>query len=249
MTSKQTDNRFARIRLLMGQAGLDQLENARVLVLGIGGVGSNCAEALARGGVGNLILLDQDVVDITNINRQAVAYSSTVGRPKVAVMTDIIQEINPACQVTAVQVTLTRETVADQLAALPRPDYVIDCIDHVPSKVAIAQWCQAQGLPLLAAMGAGNKLDPQHLRFADIYDTYNCPLSRALRAKYRQAGIEKLTVIFSDELPVKIQDPASSAKEHTLGTMSYMPPIMGMMMAGKVIRQILNLDASQGGRG
>ena len=90
MTSKQTDNRFARIRLLMGQAGLDQLENARVLVLGIGGVGSNCAEALARGGVGNLILLDQDVVDITNINRQAVAYSSTVGRPKVAVMTDII---------------------------------------------------------------------------------------------------------------------------------------------------------------
>ena len=241
-TQEKAPHRFSRVELLLGADRLAQLQGATVMVLGLGGVGGSCAVALARGGVGTLILLDRDTVEITNINRQAVAYTSTIDRVKANVMCDLVYEINPDCQVYADQVELTQTNIADVFSRYPRPDYVIDCIDMVGAKVHVAVHCQNAGLPLIAAMGAGNKLDPTQLTFADIYQTKNCNLSRVMRREYKKAGIQQLDVIFSTELPVKIQNPASAAKQHTLGTMSYMPPIMGEMLASQVIRHLVGLS-------
>lgn len=237
------DNRFERVKLILGDEGLTALRKSTVMVLGLGGVGSNCVEALARGGVGTLILIDMDVVDYTNINRQAIAFTSTVGRPKAEVMAEMVHDINPACQVYAEQQELDQQNIPTYLSQFPRPDYVIDCIDLVLSKAALAAWAQAEGLPLLVAMGAANKLDPLRFQFTDIHQTYNCPLAKKMRQEYRKFGVGEVEVLFSDELPRKVDNPVSTARSHTLGTMSYMPPILGQMLAGKVIRRLSHFEA------
>ncbi|MGX7106514.1 tRNA threonylcarbamoyladenosine dehydratase [Hutsoniella sourekii] len=237
-------HRFSRLELLLGEDRLKALKESTVMVLGLGGVGSSCAEALARGGIGHLILIDKDTVDITNINRQALAFTSTIGRVKAEVMAEMVGEINPDCRVTADQVELDRDRTPDQLAGYPRPDYVIDCIDLVLTKAQVAYWCQGEGIPLLASMGAGNKLDPEYLRFDDIMNTRNCPLSKVMRREYRKLGIDHQEVLYSNQAPVNIKDPLSPDRSHTLGTMSYMPPIVGQMLAGKVLRRLAGLESS-----
>ena len=242
MTTETTKD---RLRLILGQEGLERLERATVMVIGLGGVGSNCAEALARGGVGNLVLLDRDVVAPSNVNRQAIAYTSTIGRPKSDVMQKMVLDINPEANVVSIQAFLEKDRVGEQLGELPRPDYVVDAIDTVAQKLQLASWCQELGIPEISAMGGGNKLDPCRLRFARIEDTVNCPLARIMRKECRRRGIRDLRVIYSDELPVRmrpISDEQWQESGSLLGTMSYFPPIMGQMIASRVIRDILGFD-------
>lgn len=238
----QYDERLARLRLLLGDDGLASLSNSRVMVLGLGGVGSSCAEALARGGVGALTVLDRDVVEPSNINRQRVAYWSTVGQSKAEVMARIIADINPDCDVLAQQVYLSPAEMPDYLNTLPTPDYVVDCIDTVTQKLVVAQWCAERGLRLLSSMGAANKLDPTQLGFADIFQTKHCPLATAIRKQCRRRGITSWEVLYSAELPPQIQLGDGRTKAATLGSMSYMPPIMGEMLAGLVIRRLAGLE-------
>ncbi|WP_124057944.1 tRNA threonylcarbamoyladenosine dehydratase [Vaginisenegalia massiliensis] len=236
------NERYSRLRLILKDQGLSRLLDSTVMVLGLGGVGSACAEALARGGVGNLILIDRDIIEASNINRQALAFTSTVGKVKTEVMEQMVAQINPDCLVYTQQSFLNKDNIDQILGSFPRPDYVIDCIDTVSPKLMVAQWCGRHGIPLLSAMGAANKLDPQFLRFAYIEDTVNCRLSKVMRRECKQRGIQQLEVLFSTELTQLIENPESSAKADTLGSMSYMPPIMGQMLAGKVIRRLASLE-------
>ena len=231
-----------RLRLVIGDEGLARLGEARVAVIGLGGVGSSCAEALVRGGVGRLVLLDRDVVAPSNLNRQALAFTSTIGRPKAEVMRAMALDINPAVDVTAITAFLDKDALPQQMDALGPLDYVIDAIDTVAQKLRLAQWCQERGVPELSAMGGANKLDPCRLRFAAIEDTVNCPLARVMRKECRRRGIRGLRVLFSDEEPVRmerISDEQWLREGSLLGTMSYLPPIMGQMLASRVIRDLL----------
>ena len=233
-----------RLRLLLGDERLRQLDESCVMVLGLGGVGSSCAEALARGGVGSLVLVDRDVVAPSNINRQALAFHSTLGRPKAEVMAQMVSDINPECKVCALQAFIDKDQVAEQLGALPRPSYVVDAIDTISQKLAIAAWCQEQGIPEVSAMGGANKLDPTRLRFAPIEKTVVDPLARIVRKECRKRGIRRLMCLYSDEQPLEAEGKRDAIDEDgfvregasILGTMSYLPPIMGQMLASYVIR-------------
>jgi len=238
-----------RLRLILGDEALERLRNSRVMVIGLGGVGSSCAEALARGGVGSLILIDRDVVMPSNINRQALAFHSTLGKAKSEVMKQMTADINPECETFAVQMFLDKDRIPEQLGSLPRPDYVIDAIDTVSQKLAIAAWCRDEGIPEVAAMGGANKLDPTRLRFAPIEETLMDPIARVMRKECKKRGIRGLTVLYSDEVPREAQgkrealDKRGFVREGAsiLGTMSYYPPIMGQMLAGYVIRKLAGL--------
>ena len=235
-----------RLKLILGEEGLRRLDEATVMVIGLGGVGSNCAEALARGGIGHFVLLDRDVVAPSNVNRQAIAFKSTIGQVKTEVMTAMIRDINPEAEVCAVHAFLEKDRIAEQLSALPRPDYVVDAIDTVAQKLRLAEWCQREGLREISAMGGGNKLDPTRFRFSRIEDTVNCPLARIMRKECRRRGIHGLQVLYSDEQPVKmesISDEQWLESGSLLGTMSYIPPIMGQMIASRVIRDLLGWGA------
>lgn len=248
--SKKNETAVDRLRLILGEEALLRLQKARVMVLGLGGVGSSCAEALARGGVGALNLVDRDVVTPSNINRQALAFHSTIGRPKTEVMRQMVLDINPLCDVCVLQTFLDKDHVSEQLSSLPRPDYVIDAIDTVSQKLAVAAWCQNENIPEVAAMGGANKLDPTRLRFSLIEDTLMDPLARAMRKECRKRGISHLMVLYSDELPREAVGKKDSIDEKgfvkvgssILGTMSYYPPIMGQMLAGFVIRKLAGLQ-------
>lgn len=239
---KEISERLSRIRLMLKDERIYRLQDATVMVLGLGGVGSSCAEALARGGIGTLILIDRDTIEESNINRQALAFTRTVGRVKADVMREMVYEINPDCNVYTKQVFLTRDNIHEELGAFPRPDYVIDCIDTVTAKLMVYEWCIDEQLPVIAAMGAANKLDPTHLQFTTIEKTTHCPLSKVIRRECKKKGISKLEVLASNEIPVSIDHGQSFVKAETLGSMSYMPPIMGQMLAGKVICRLAGLE-------
>lgn len=242
----QTSKSVARLRLILGEEGLQRLADARVFVLGIGGVGSNCAEALARGAVGHLVLFDHDVVEPSNINRQAVAFLSTVGQQKTQVMARIVADINPACEVLCRDTFLTRENISQEFAALPRPDYVVDAIDNVTAKLTVARYCEQNGIPLVSSMGGANKLHPELLRFGDISQTRVDPLAKIVRKECRRRGIKHLRVLWSPEEPAQVSAPdGAQGKSATLGTMSYFPAIMGQMLASDVILSITGLGGDQ----
>lgn len=248
-TGQHMETAADRLRLILGNEGLARLEDATVMVLGLGGVGSSCAEALARGGVGKLVLVDRDMVTPSNINRQALAFQSTIGRAKTEAMREMIADINPACKVTTLHAFLDKDRLPEQLGALPRPDYVVDAIDTIAQKLAIAAWCQKMGLPLIAAMGGANKLDPCRLRFSRIEKTSIDPIARIMRKECRIRGIKNLMVLYSDEQPLEVLGKREAIGEggfvregeSILGTMSYFPPIMGQMLASKVIRDLAGL--------
>ncbi|MBR3326215.1 MAG: tRNA threonylcarbamoyladenosine dehydratase [Atopobiaceae bacterium] len=245
----QTETPFVRLRLLLGDERLDVLSNACVYVLGLGGVGSSCAEALVRGGVGRLVLVDRDVVSMSNINRQALAFHSTIGQPKAEVMRSMVLDINPRAEAWAVSTFLDKEHIAQQLADFPTPSYVVDAIDTISQKLAIARWCQDQKIPLVASMGGANKLDPTRLRFSRIEKTSGDGLARVMRKECRKRGIRNLQVLYSDEPPAPLNTTSPLSHEpgkrppkgSDLGTMSYYPPIMGQMLASKVIRDLVGL--------
>ena len=246
----RTETAKDRLRIIMGEDGLARLEAACVLVLGCGGVGSSCVEALARGGIGRLIIVDKDVVAPSNINRQAIAFHSTVGKRKVDVMAAMVADINPDCQVTAYDDFVLAENL-EQLydrvlaAAHGRIDYVVDAIDTISTKLAIAELAERRGFELISSMGGAKKLHPECLRIADVHKTVNCPLARIMRKECRKRGIRHLQVIYSCEEPVRIAAaPWAARSERTdLGTASFMPPIMGQMVAGHVLREISGVGA------
>ena len=235
----------SRLRRIMGDDGMGRLANATVMVLGLGGVGSSCVEALVRGGVGRLVLIDRDVVSPSNVNRQVIAFQSTMGRRKIDVMREMCLDINPNARVITKHSFVLAETFDDLYAECleecdGRIDFVLDCIDTISTKIFVAEFAQEHGLRLISAMGAGNKLQPECLRAADLYETVNDPISRIMRKECRKRGISRLRVLYSCEEPVKrpAVEGAERRERTNLGTASFMPPIFGQMLAGKVLCEI-----------
>lgn len=233
---------FERTRILLGSDEQTRLARAHVLVAGLGGVGSYCAEALARAGVGRLTIIDHDVVAATNINRQLPALLSTVGEPKAELMAARIRDINPDCALVVLREFLVPETVAGFIPA--DVDYVVDCIDSLNCKVALVVGSIERGLRVASSMGAGNKLDPTRIQVADISRTSMCTLAAVMRKRLRKRGIAKgVLTVFSDEpgrAPLPPQPVEGRGRARAVnGTISYMPPIFGLMLAGAVIQEII----------
>lgn len=247
-SSLSAQNATEKLELIMGAEGIKRLTSAHVLVLGLGGVGSNCVEALARGGVGNLFLVDRDIVQPSNINRQAIAFHSTLGKRKVDAMRSMVADINPKANVETRHMLVLRENLEELIGEARewaaseggRLDYVVDAIDTVSAKLALAELAQAGQFPLISSMGAANKLHPECVRVADLYDTVNCPLCRIMRKEGRKRGIRRLKVLYSCEEPVKVRprEGAERSERSNLGTASFMPPIMGQAIAGAVLCEI-----------
>lgn len=232
---------FSRTSLLIGDAGLQRLAAAKVLVAGVGGVGSYAVEALARAGVGCLTLVDSDTVHPSNINRQLHALTTTVGQPKVAVMTERLLQINPGLQVTPLQELIIPDNVLGLLE--PGYDLVLDAIDTFSAKLALLQNCVERGLPVISSMGAAGKLDPSRIKIADIADSQGCRLARKLRKELRRSGITSgVTVVYSDE-PCSLErlgEPEAEGERRPLGTISYLPAAFGLFMASEAIKRLLD---------
>lgn len=225
----------SRTAALIGTEGLSRLQSARVAVFGIGGVGGHLAEALARAGVGHIHLIDRDTVSLSNVNRQAVALHSTVGRPEAEVMAERIKDINPACEVEA-SVCFYLPENADEFD-LTRYDFVADCVDTVAAKLELAVRCDAVGTPLIAAMGAGNKLHPERFRISDISKTETDPLARVMRRELKKRGVKKLLCVWSDEPPMPANIVGDDGRPAP-ASISFTPSAMGLVMAGEIIRTL-----------
>lgn len=232
---------FSRTGLLIGEQALETLSACSILVFGVGGVGSHCIEALARSGIGTLILVDNDTVSVTNLNRQSIAYHSTVGQCKTRVMEQRIADINPAARVITRETFILPDNIEEFFAGIPRPDYVIDAIDTVSAKLAIVEYCQANKLPLLSSMGTGNKLHPEMFQIADISKTSVCPLCKVMRRELKKREIYHLKVLYSEEEPIKPMEVSeeTTKKRATPGSISFVPPVAGLFIAGEVIRNLI----------
>ena len=237
-------NEFSRAELLLGQEGMRRLKEAAVIVFGVGGVGSHCIEALARGGVGTLILVDNDRVSLTNINRQSIAYHSTIGKYKTEVMRERIKDISPETEVFTHELFVLPENLEQ---VFDRPvDYIIDAIDTVTAKLALAEFAQARNIKIISSMGTGNKLHPELFEIADISKTSVCPLCKVMRRELKARGIRHFQVVYSKEAPINIQ--GKSTGEHTgmrralPGSVSFVPPVAGLLLAGEVIRRLAGIE-------
>ena len=231
---------FSRTGLLLGEEALQRLQKARVAIFGIGGVGGHLAEALARAGVGRIHLIDRDTVSLSIINRQAVALHSTVGRPKAEVMAERIRDINPACEVTASVCFYLPENAED--FDLSDYDFVADCVDTVAAKLELAVRCEAVGTPLIAAMGAGNKLHPEAFRVTDIAKTETDPLARVMRRELKKRGVKKLLCVWSDEPPIPANIVGDDGRAAP-ASISFTPSAMGLVMAGEVVRRLTSRES------
>lgn len=258
------DDITTRLRPIFTEDGLARIQGSRVLVIGLGGVGSSCVEALARACVGELFLVDRDTVDASNLNRQALAFESTVGRVKADVMREMVREINPRCRVECRQSYVTKESLPEVLAwagaevdgqgqvvGRGRLDYVVDAIDTITQKIELARLTWDANIPEVSSMGAANKLDPEKFAFADISKTHGCRMARTIRRECSRRGVRHLEVLYSPEEPVRPRPVAGSSHGglSNLGTASYMPPIMGQMVAGRVIRALIGYEPWRWDRG
>ena len=247
-------DQFSRTELLLGKPALDTLRRSRVAVFGIGGVGSFTVEALARAGVGRFLLVDDDLVCLTNLNRQLIALHSTVGRPKVEVMAERVRDINPDAEVETFKTFYLPEN-ADTFD-LSRCDYIVDAVDTVSAKVELAVRAGQAGIPIISCMGAGNKLDPTRFEVADLFETSVCPLCKVMRKEVKRRGVERLKVVYSKEEPlVPVETEAISCRHHCVcpkgatrtctvrhrvpGSVSFVPSVAGLIIAGEVIRGLI----------
>jgi tRNA threonylcarbamoyladenosine dehydratase len=241
-------HQFSRNELAIGKEGLDVLKNSTVAILGIGGVGSFAVEALARSGVGRLVLVDKDDVDITNINRQIHALLSTVGKPKVDLMKERIKDINPECEVIALKMFYTEETY-EQFFSYDL-DFVIDASDTISYKIHLMKESLKRNIPIISSMGAANKMDPTRFRIADISKTHTDPIAKVIRTRLRKEGIHKgIPVVFSDESPIVIRedvrktvgnDEAKIRKaKMPPSSNAFVPSVAGLIMASYVVNQLL----------
>ena len=229
------DQRFLRTEMLLGQDAMERLAAAHVAVFGLGGVGSWCAEALARSGVGALTLVDHDEVGLTNLNRQAEATLSTLGMPKAQAMAERIRDINPDCVLTVRAEKYQADSRASFFAQ--RYDYVVDCIDLVSCKLDLIETALSKAIPILSALGTGTKLDPSLLRISDLSQTQGCPLARVVRKELRARGILHHRVLWSPEPPRKAEQHESPppGRRSVPGSVAWVPPVAGLMMAGDVV--------------
>ncbi len=230
---------FARTELLLGEEAMQRLQNARVAVFGVGGVGGYVVEALARSGVGALDLIDNDTVAESNLNRQIIALRSTIGQYKTDVAKARIMDINPDCRVTVYHTFYLPETA--HTFDFSQYDYIVDAIDTVKGKLALVEQAQAAGTPVICSMGAGNKLDPTRFEVADIYKTSVCPLARVMRYECKKRGIKRLKVVYSKEPPVR---PVKKSDEQTVrrdipGSTAFVPSVAGLIIAGEVIKDMI----------
>ena len=245
-------NQFSRTELLLGGDAMETLRGARVAIFGIGGVGSYTAEALVRGGVGALDLIDDDRVCLTNLNRQLFATRKTVGKYKADVAAERLHEINPDVVITAHKIFYTPETAAQ--FDFTAYDYVVDAIDTVTGKIALVMQANAAKTPIISAMGAGNKLDPTAFEVTDIYKTSVCPLAKVMRNELRKRKIRRLKVVYSKELPTMPAPSAGetgeapvAARRQVPGSTSFVPPVVGLIIAGEVIKDLTGVRGK--GRG
>ncbi len=233
-------NEFSRTELLLGTEGLDRIRHAVVMVFGVGGVGSHCIEALARCGVGKLILIDNDTVSLTNINRQSIAYHSTKGRYKTEVMKERIADICPETMVETHEMFVLPDNIESLFAE--KPDYIIDAIDTVTAKIALVELAQKLEIPIISSMGTGNKLHGELFEITDLPKTSVCPLCKVMRKELKARGITHLKVLYSKEKPVDISERKTEeekGRRRTIpGSISFVPPVAGLLIAGEVIRDI-----------
>ncbi len=232
-------NEFSRTELLIGKEKLNKLKNATVAVFGVGGVGGYAAEALARSGVGHIVLVDNDAVSLTNINRQIIALHSTVGMYKTEVMANRIKDINPSAVVEVHNCFYTPQT--SHTFDFGRYSYVIDAIDTVSGKVELVIQAHQSNTPIICSMGAGNKLDPTAFEVTDIYKTSVCPLARVMRYELKKRGIKKLKVVYSKEKPISPRDDVKcdeTSKRVTPGSVAFVPSVAGLIIASEVVKDL-----------
>lgn len=230
---------FSRTSLLIGQKNIEKINNAKIIVFGVGGVGGYLIEALIRCGVENITLVDNDQVSVSNINRQIIALHSTVGRLKTEVMKERILDINPNCQVTTLNIFATKDNISEM--KLQQYDYVIDCIDTISTKIAIAQFCDENNIMLISSMGAGNKLDPTKFVVEDIYKTSVCPLAKVMRHELRKRNVRKLKVVYSTEealTPIEQVSELKNGLKIIPGSISFIPSTCGLIIASEVIKDL-----------
>lgn len=245
-------NGFSRMEMLIGAEALQKLKNSKVAIFGIGGVGTFAVEALTRAGLGSFVLIDDDVICLSNLNRQLHATQSTIGKPKVEMMKGRILSINPDAEVTIYQKFYTAESSQELLQE--DYDYVIDAVDTVSAKIHLVVRCQELGIPIISSMGAGNKMDPSKFEVADIYSTSVDPLAKVMRKELRKRGIGALKVVYSKEVPIIPQisyldlekesdysDTRCNKKGRSVpGSVSFVPSVAGLIIGGEVVRDIIS---------
>lgn len=237
-------NQFSRTELIIGKEGLEKLHNAKVAIFGIGGVGSFVVEALTRAGIENFILIDNDTVSITNLNRQLIATQKTLGKYKVDVMKERILEINPEAKVTIHKefyMPDSNSNIIDKTI-----DYVVDAIDTITAKISLVMECNKLNIPIISSMGTGNKLKPEMFEIDDIYNTSVCPLAKVMRKELKAREIKKLKVLYSKEEPIKPNQELleqmidnDDAKKQVPGSISFVPSCAGLMIAGEVVKDLI----------
>ena len=234
-------DQFSRTELLLGKAAVEHLSECRVAVFGIGGVGGYVCEALARSGVGAFDLIDNDKVCLSNINRQIIATTKTVGEYKIDVMKDRILDINPDAEVNTYKCFFLPENASD--FPFDKYDYVVDAIDTVTAKIELVMQCQKTGVPIISSMGAGNKLDPTQFRVADIYKTKMDPLAKVMRRELKKRGVTKLKVVYSEEEPISPaeSEPQSNGRRSTPGSTAFVPSVAGLIIASEVIKDLTGM--------
>lgn len=232
-------DQFVRTSLVWGNKALQKLNNTKIAIFGLGGVGSYVAEGLARAGVGSFVLVDNDVVDITNINRQILALHSTIGQDKVSVEKSRILDINPVATVDTHKIFCSKDTNYEILEGC---NYVVDAIDTISAKVTLVEECTKRNVSIISAMGAGNKLDPTLLEVADIFKTSVCPLCRVMRTELKKRGIKSLKVVYSKEKPITPNMEGYTAKlgdNKVIGSTPFVPSVMGLILANEVAKDIV----------
>ncbi len=234
----EMEDKFSRTEMLIGNDGLKKLSESKVAVFGLGGVGSYVCEGLVRGGIGNFVLIDFDKVDESNINRQLIATSKTVGRQKVDLMKERILEINPDANVEVYREFYMADSQSDIITE--DLSYAVDCVDTIMAKIAVICKCDELNIPVISSMGTGNKLDATMFEVDDIYETSVCPLARIMKKDLRKRNIEKLKVVYSKEHPINTNDCEinKDKKFKVKGSVSFVPSVAGLIIAGEVIKDI-----------
>ena len=243
---------FARTELLIGKEKIEKLQNSKVAIFGIGGVGSYVVEGLARAGIGNFILIDKDIVSVTNINRQIKKTTKTIGKPKVEIAKERILEINPLAKVEIFQEFFGVENIK-LFNKIKDVDYIVDAIDTISSKIELIVNANNNNVPIISCMGTGNKLDPTKFEITDIYKTSVCPLAKVIRKRLKEIGIQKLKVLYSKEEPIKIEENTKENMEmikikekelnnnKIIGSISFVPSVAGLIISGEVIKDIIKV--------
>ena len=236
------DNKFtARTALILGEDGINKLHNSHVLVIGVGGVGSFCVEALVRAGISNITIVDYAQVEVMDINRQLPGLTSTLGQDKVDVVKNRLLDINNNLNINAIKATFNCET-SDEIFKY-KYDYVADAIDMVSAKTHLVEECIKRNIPIISSMGMGNKLDPTKIEVSDISKTHTCPLAKVVRKELRDRNIEHLKVVFSTEQPLEVKEKVSNGHRILPGSISFMSSSGGLIMAGEIVKDILNIES------